>query len=192
MDVLETLNGATAQQAETSAKHPWRMQYETRTTAWNWRDIYGTIRHDKDISDPLKRRLKSLLHWAGQLQWSKQELHMTCMELVVDFEATSGQYVRYEGTDIKERARIFRKYVEKVNSLCIRRKLPSVFPATPIPRSHGLRSVGAPALIGYAKRTPFVSPLTRYILEKHLSASAIQQNRWGEGFIPKYIETQAT
>ena len=92
---------------------------------------------------------------------------------------------------MKERARILRNHIAKINSLCSKHKHPNVFPAEPIPRSHGLRSVGAPALIGYSKRTPFVSPLTRYILEKDLSASAIQHSRWGEGFIPKYPETHA-
>ena len=123
------------------------------------------------------------------------------VELALDFEACLKQsklssplrYRKSKGgsTSIRQRARIMKRYLDKINELCRRNRIPRIIPAEECSRVHSLRTIGGPPVFGYNKRPMFASPQTSRILEDELSRQPQASTGWGDNFFPKYQSTSA-
>ena len=181
------------------ARHPWRMDFEVFDAPPYQEAIYRQLapffgKDDDPRCKQKRHELKRMLQWASSLKWSTANLPVTCVELAIDLEIFHRIYVLRPTSNIRERASALRTLLNKLHRLCKALGIQNPFPASAISSSRGLRSIGAPGLIGYDRRPVFTYPrYTMHMLEHVIVRAKITNSGWGNDIIPdnKLVEASA-
>ena len=181
------------------ARHPWRMDFEVFDAPPYQEAIYRQLapffgKDDDPRCKQKRRELKQMLLWASSLKWSTANLPVTCVELAIDLEIFHRIYVLRPTSNIRERAAALRTLLNKLHRLCKALGIQNPFPASAISSSRGLRSIGAPGLIGYDRRPVFTYPRYTMHMPEHVIVRAkITNSGWGNDIIPdnKLVEASA-
>ena len=164
--------------------HPWNLTFAATRTQVEKRAIYRSL-------GPNLTRWEGILaykflKWTNKLLWSNTTRHVSCIELVLDFEITTNCLIsRTDKTSVRERARAMKKLITKINTRAGRNGFRHPFVGQSVDRVHSLRSIGAPALIGFSRR-PKLHPWTIRILEEQVAKAKTQPNGWANEIIPDY------
>ena len=78
-----------------------------------------------------------------------------------------------------------KKLITRVNARARRNGFRHPFVGQSESRVHSLRSIGAPAVIGFSRR-PKLHPWTIRILEEQVAKAKPQQSGWANEIIPEY------
>ena len=95
-------------------------------------------------------------------------------------------FLAKQTSNIRERGRAMQRLIVKTNMRALTAKLRRApFPGVKKDRVHSLRSVGAPALIGFSRR-PVLCAKTRAFLESLNHVVPPSRSGWGNECIPAY------
>ena len=169
--------------------HPWVPDFPTTRARVAKQAIYQSL--GLYLTRWEKTRTYKFLKWTDQLLWSNTTRHVSCIELALDFEITMNCLIcRTDTTSVRERAREMKKLITKINDRSRRNGFRHPFLGQSVDRVHSLRSIGAPALIGFSRR-PKLHPWTIRILEEQVAKAKPQASGWANELVPDYAVLEA-
>ena len=187
LDAVTTIDTTLSNPADVApAVHPWDLTFAASKRDTPFRTYLTKLQPSFSSTYREAFTLKAFLWWVITLEWSKEPRDVSCVELAVDFELRTRVFLAKQTSNIRERGRVMQRLIVKANMRALTAKLRRApFPGVKRDRVHSLRSVGAPALIGFSRR-PVLCAKTRAFLESLNHVVPPSRSGWGNDCIPAY------
>ena len=187
LDAVTTIDTTLSSPADVApAVHPWNLTFAASKRDTPFRTYLTKLQPSFSSTYREAFTLKAFLWWVITLEWSKEPRDVSCVELAVDFELRTRVFLAKQTSNIRERGRAMQRLIVKANMRALTAKLRRApFPGVKRDRVHSLRSVGAPALIGFSRR-PVLCAKTRAFLESLNHVVPPSRSGWGNDCIPAY------
>eukprot|EP01059_Diplonema_ambulator_P000003 TRINITY_DN0_c0_g1_i4.p1 TRINITY_DN0_c0_g1~~TRINITY_DN0_c0_g1_i4.p1 ORF type:complete len:1528 (+),score=304.66 TRINITY_DN0_c0_g1_i4:2257-6840(+) len=196
LNVLRDRDAKYTQQREVEHRTaPWHRLWASVPVAHEPTPVKTLVKKGWALDAPTKETMLRIEKWLGTIRWTTGEGSVSCIELVIDLEASYKRPLLGLTTPWRERAGTFRRLLNNYCRACKKYKLPNPLPCNPVKRVHSLRTIGGPTVIGYDRR-PFLiaSTLTSYALDTLVASE--DPRHWGKRptvpFPPPRSETNNT